>query len=186
MRTTGKTRTTLPAAALLVTVTLALTACSDRDTDNAPSFTEMPDDTASDSTSDSTSDSRSDTAIAQGPTVTAAGKGPVAVTADSTHDGDPTDTTPVSGKLIVGPGACFSLTETGRGSQGAPRPLILPVGSESVTADGRPSVTLPGQDATYVGTDITVAAAEIPVSDIDGFPEQCSHASGTALFVSAD
>lgn len=173
------------ALTLLTTAALVLTACSGGgggdDSDGAgepPSSTDSPSDAAPDDGPESASTDAPGDRL----TVTAAGHGPVAVTADADSGAD---TTTVSGKLIVGPGSCFALKEIGHDGQDAPRPLILPAGSEAVTGDGRPSVTLPGQDTTYIGTDITVDAAEVSVTDIDGFPEQCSHATGTTLLVSA-
>lgn len=160
------------AATVILATALPLSACSDDTTDTTDTTTVTATETVEASPETSTS---ADSTV----TVSSTGDGPVGLT---TADTLPGDTTGFSGRLITGPGSCFALAEFG--GDGAPRTLVFPAGTEFVTRDGRPSVTMPGRDAAYVGQPLDVDGTDVPVTDLAGFPDACSRGgTGTALVV---
>ncbi|MGP9723091.1 hypothetical protein ACT3SZ_03615 [Corynebacterium sp. AOP40-9SA-29] len=117
-------------------------------------------------------------------TIDAAGRGPIALSTSNGADGvEGTDGTAesIDGRLVTGQGSCFAIVD-GSTDQ-APRPVVFPTGTESVTEQGRPSVTPPGQDTVYVGEPISVEAVSVQLEDLDGLPEQCATGGSTTGLV---
>lgn len=182
------------AAALTAVLALGpLSACSD-DSDStsgtdAPVFTEDTGTDAPETVTETVTTDASDTSGTSEPeareghiTVSTSGGGPTAITTEDSPEGETYGT---SGRLVVGPGSCFALKEFGnRGGDNTPRPLVLPVDSEFVTQEGRPSVTLPGKDTVHVGETMDVDVVSMKLSELDGLPDACARGtSQTGLVV---
>lgn len=188
------TRHRAVAASLAAVLALGtVTACSDDDTTAEPTFTENNDvtetvtpetTTATETSATSATSTTSEPEIPEGHiAVSSSGGGPIALTTRDTPEGEPQQ---VTGRLIVGPGSCFALKRpNGRGNDGenAPRPLVLPVGSEFVTRGDRPSVTLPGKDTVYVGETMDVEAVSMPFNELDGLPDPCARGAAESGLV---
>ncbi|MEJ6550246.1 hypothetical protein PQI66_11900 [Corynebacterium sp. USCH3] len=163
-------------AALAAVLSLgALSACSDDDGTTEPSFTESTSAAADTVTETVTTEAAEPSATSEPEVpeghlaVSASGSGPIALTTDDAPDGE---TENISGRLVTGQGSCFAVV--GFNDDGAPRPLVIPADSDIVTQGGRPAVTLPGQDAVHVGETIDVEAVTVPITDLEGVPEQCT------------
>lgn len=148
---------------LAVLVTLPLTACGG---DGGP---------ATESTTEAATG-------ASALSVEASGRGPIALSAsDGGADVAEGTAESIDGRLVTGQGSCFAIVDGS--TDEAPRPVVFPAGTESVTEQGRPSVTPPGQDTVYVGEPISVEAVPVQLEDLDGLPEQCATGGSTTGLV---
>lgn len=176
------------AAAAVAAAALTLSACTDDSEPEAPDFTENTEGADSAETvtetvtepADDTDDDSNAGDDSDSITVEASGSGPIAVTTDDAPDGESES---IDGRLVTGQGSCFALVDTAN-QDGPPAPLILPSDAETVTQQGRPSVTLPGEDTVYVGDLMSVDAVSVQLSDLEGLPDQCAGGgSQTGLMV---
>lgn len=148
---------------LAVLVTVPLTACGE---DGGP--TPEPQFSTTDSATGASTVS-----------VDASGRGPIALSA--TGGGTDGTAESIDGRLVTGQGSCFAIVDGS--TDEAPRPVVFPAGTESVTERGRPSVTPPGQDTVYVGEPISVEAVPVQLEDLDGLPERCATGGSTTGLV---
>lgn len=193
------TRTTLfsrrpatAAIAVLTTGLLTLTACNDSSEDSTAT-TGAPESAATTGASEaadasgstgSTEASESDAAESsteesteEGFTVQAQGSSPTGlVTSDAPSEKQEEQTYTINGRLIVGPGSCFALKESGsRGGDDLPRPLVVPEGSTFTRDSEQPSITLPDEDDPItVGDDVTLEVVPVQLTDLKGLPDQCA------------
>lgn len=107
--------------------------------------------------------------------VSVIGAGPMGLTTVDSHGAN---AMAISGRLIVGPGSCFALKDTG--VHGAPLLLVAPAGTEFTTRRGRPAATFPGQGTVFVGDFAQVSGAQVSLDRLDGVPERCTQ-GGTAM-----
>ena len=84
---------------------------------------------------------------------------------------------PQGGKLITGPGGCFALTD-----DGPPQLLVFPDDATFVLEEGKPSATV-GGSRTAVGEQLTAETTEVPVSEVTGIPQRCSHGPSDTVLV---
>ncbi|HIW92538.1 MAG TPA: hypothetical protein H9870_12875 [Candidatus Corynebacterium avicola] len=190
------TRTTLlsrrpatAAIAVLTTGLLTLTACNDSSEDStattdASEASETTAATEATDASESTEASESEAAESSTEdapegafTVQAQGSSPVGlVTNDSPSEEQEEQTYTINGRLIIGPGSCFALKESGsRGGDDLPRPLVVPDGSTFTRDSEQPSITLPDEDEPItVGDDVTLDVVSVQLTDLKGLPDQCA------------
>lgn len=115
---------------------------------------------------------------------------PSALTVDSvggspyglvTEDKPDAETEEFSGELIIGPGGYMALEHD---AEDPPQVLVFGEEIEFTLAEGRPSVTIPDLGVVEVGEDFDVMAAEVPLEDLDGIPnDRLDEAADTALIV---
>lgn len=108
-------------------------------------------------------------------TVEVDGDGPFGLSASEAPDVDARD---YSGKLIIGPGSCFAITDDAQ-----PQLVVFADGAEFVLRDDRPSVTTSGLGTVLVGDDFDFTAVEIAADDVDGIPERCLQGAQEAVLV---
>lgn len=94
------------------------------------------------------------------------GNGPIGLIYTGTPDGDAES---VSGKLITGPGSCFSLTDDGQ-----PELVLFEDGTEFTLDGERPSATSPSLGQAYVGEMVEFSAVPLTQSDVSGIPDRCA------------
>lgn len=108
--------------------------------------------------------------------VSATGDGPIGLTADAEPDGDAAT---VTGKLIVGPGACLSIVDDDR-----PQLLVFDDTAEFVLRDDKPSVTTDAAGTLRVGEQVDLSVVAVPAADATGIPDRCADgAADTVLAV---
>lgn len=126
-----------------------------------------------------TSASASASAGAEGVSVEQVGPEPYGLTTAARPEGE---AEPVSGELIVGPGAHLALVS---GDQ--PQVLVFGDDAEFTLRGDRPSVTDAGLGTLEVGRQVELSAVEVPISALEGAPaERLQGAAETALVVVAE
>ncbi len=109
--------------------------------------------------------------------VDSTGQGPMGLTTSDDADGDITE---ASGKLIVGPGSCFSLQP-----QDQPQLIVFGDDAEFEVGEGQPAVTTDDLGTVNVGDQIEFSAVEYSQDELSGIPQQCANgAADTVLVVS--
>lgn len=130
-------------------------------------------------TSASASASAGASAGAEGVSVEQVGPEPYGLTTAARPEGE---AEPVSGELIVGPGAHLALVS---GDQ--PQVLVFGDDAEFTLRGDRPSVTDAGLGTLEVGRQVELSAVEVPISALEGAPaERLQGAAETALVVVAE
>lgn len=171
--------------AALAALALGLSACGSDDaqpeettttTTTATSSAEPTEESSGEKTSSSSDGAGSTKGEGGGLDVTVAGdQGVLALQrSGSVPDGQ---AVPDGGKLITGPGGCFALTH-----DGPPQLLVFPDDATFVLTKGKPSATVDGS-RTAVGGQLTAKTTEVPVSEVTGIPERCSHGPSDTVLV---
>ncbi|MBM9465147.1 hypothetical protein JL108_16990 [Aeromicrobium sp. YIM 150415] len=155
--------------ASLVTATamVALLAACGGDSDDDGGAT--PQDEATETENTETQDA-SDTIEVQ-PT----GDGPIGLTTAGTPAGEAAS---VSGKLIVGPGGCLSMT-----ADRQPELVVFEDGAEFTLRGDRPSVTTDDLGTVQVGEPVELTAVSVDRADISGIPQRCSNGTADTVVV---
>ncbi|KAA9394492.1 hypothetical protein FCK90_06625 [Kocuria coralli] len=102
------------------------------------------------------------------------GDGPIGLTAPSIEG----DSETVSGRMIVGPGECFSLQD-----EGQPELLVFPEGKEFVISGDRPSATTEGTGTVQAGERVEFDTVAVPLEETEGLPDQCSQGVADTIHV---
>ncbi|GAA2089641.1 hypothetical protein [Brevibacterium salitolerans] len=174
-----------------LTLALALAACTgpagEADPTEAPE--EVPQRTA-EASPGAEGETASDAGASMGPatgsgaaglTVAAEGEGPMGLTAASPVEETEGEAAEVSGRLVVGPGACLSVVSDGAGDEQRPRLAVFPEGTEFVLRGDRPSVTADPLGTVQVGEHTTFTAVEVPLDEADGVPERCARGAADSV-----
>ncbi|RBP65573.1 hypothetical protein DFO66_104158 [Brevibacterium sanguinis] len=107
--------------------------------------------------------------------VKAEGNGPIGLTTQSAIDADSGS---VSGKLITGPGGCFSLVDNDR-----PRLVVFPDDASFVLAEGKPSVTTDALGTIDVGEQLSASAVTVGLDETTGIPGRCAQGAADEVLV---
>lgn len=145
------------------------------ETEEADDSEASDDETSEDETSDdgSSSDDNGSDSLA----VDSTGQGPMGLSTSESPDGDATE---ASGKLIVGPGSCFSLQP-----QDQPQLIVFGDDADFEVGQGQPAVTTDDMGTVSVGDQIDFSAVEYSQDELSGIPQQCANgAADTVLVVS--
>ncbi|WP_309131327.1 hypothetical protein [Brevibacterium sp.] len=103
------------------------------------------------------------------------GNGPIGLKSKT----DPgVESAPVSGKLITGPGGCFSFVDSDQ-----PRLLVFGDDAEFVLREDKPSVTSEAVGTVEVGSQFSASAASVGLSETTGIPERCTHGAQDQVLI---
>lgn len=103
------------------------------------------------------------------------GQGPYGLWTADVADGEAQE---VSGKLIIGPGSCMSLTDDSQ-----PQLLVFGEDAEFVLREGQPGVSTDDLGSVDVGEQIELSAVEVSQDSVDGIPNQCAQGADDVVLV---